>query len=383
LSASPQEGSADGFRHTISEICQQPSTWKESALHLVQFREALARELARCNQVILTGSGSSQFAGDCVGEALQREIGRPVEVVGGGELLLRRRASWNGEPALVVSLARSGDSPESVAAVEMLLECEPETRHLVLTCNSEGRLARQFSGEGRVLVVRLPDRVNDRSLVMTSSFTNLVLATRFLGHLNRVDTFLAMVDRVAETGRHLLEIWPERLAAFVSGDIHRAVFLGDSGRFGAAREAALKMLEMTSGKIATLPQNYLALRHGPMCFIDSRTLVVCFLSSDPRIRKYQFDLVAELNAKGLGARKLIVGTGDPGAGLAGAGDLVITYPMPGHDDDLAVLDVMVGQTLGFYRCLEEGLRPDTPSENGVINRVVNHFHIHDARAASR
>lgn len=267
----------------------------------------------------------------------------------------------------------------------MLLECEPRTRHLIITCNSEGRLARQFVDESRVSVVQLPDRVNDLSLVMTSSFTNLVLGARFMGYLDRPDPFVATADRLACAGRHILETWSERLAAFVSGDVHRVVFLGDGGRFGAAREAALKVLEMTAGKVASMAQGHLAFRHGPMCFVDARTLVVSFLSSDPLIRGYQTDPIAELNAKQLGARKLIAGTGDLGTDLVGPGDLAIPYQMPdtGCDDDLAVLDAMIAQILSFYRCLEEGLNPDSPSEGGVINRVVGEFHIHHPRGARR
>jgi tagatose-6-phosphate ketose/aldose isomerase len=380
-----QESSAEGFRHTIREICQQPATWTESARHLTQFRHEMAREMAVCQRVVLTGSGSSEFAGACAGEWLQRDLERPVEVVGGGELLLRRRASVGGEPVLVVSLARSGDSPESAAAVEMLLECEPRSRHLIITCNREGRLAKQFVDDPRVSLIQLPSRVNDRSLVMTSSFTNLVLGARFLGYLDRPEPFVEMADSLASAGRQILETWSERLAAFVSGDVHRVVFLGDGGRFDAAREAGLKVLEMTAGKVASMAQCFLALRHGPMCFIDSRTLVVSFLSSDPLIRRYQADLIAELNAKQLGARKLIAGTGDPGADLVGPGDLAIPYQMPdtGCDDGLAVLDAMIAQILGFYRCLEEGLNPDSPSQDGVINRVVGEFRIHRPQDGGR
>ena len=44
---------------------------------------------------------------------------------------------------------------------------------------------------------------------------------------------------------------------------------------------------------------------------------------------------------------------------------------------------MIGQILGFHRCLEEGLRPDSPSESGVISRVVADFRIHAAEGAAR
>lgn len=377
--------SGEGFRHTIREICQQPTTWAATGRHLQEFRGMVVECLASCQRIVLTGSGSSQYAGECAGPALERDLGRAVEVVGAGELLLKRRASVAGEPTLVVSLARSGESPESAAVVEMLLETEPRTHHLIITCNSEGKLAKAFADQSRVRVIDLGPQVNDRSLVMTSSFTNLVLGARFLGWMERAAEFIGMVDRIDQAGRQLLANWPDRLDAWVTGDVRRIVFLGSGGRFGACRESALKVLEMTGGKVASMAQTYLGLRHGPMCFIDERTLVVCYLSSDPCIRNYERDLILELKAKGLGARKLIAGVGDPGAGLCQGDDLVISYEVPEDmpDDNLAILDVVIAQILGFHRSLKEGLQPDCPSVSGIISRVVGEFCIYGAMATTK
>jgi tagatose-6-phosphate ketose/aldose isomerase len=221
---------------------------------------------------------------------------------------------------------------------------------------------------------------------MTSSFTNLALGARFLGWLDRADEFLAVATRLDSAARRLLTVWPDRLSHFVSGNITRMLFLGDGCRFGAARESALKLLEMTGGKVATTAETYLGLRHGPMCFINERTLVVCFLSSDPLVRAYENDLIAELNAKGLGARKLLVGMNDPGLGLCKTSDLAVAYEFPRNeadDADMALLDVMVAQILGFHRCREEGLQPDSPSEAGVISRVVGEFRIHEPEGTAK
>jgi tagatose-6-phosphate ketose/aldose isomerase len=292
-------------------------------------------------------------------------------------VLLSRGASAAGEPALVVSLARSGESPESVAVVETLLETERETHHLIITCNGEGRLAREFAGTPRVTVIALGEEVNDQSLVMTSSFTNLVLGASFLGWLDRTDEFADIVDRVSRAGREILEHWPDCLAELVKGPIERMVFLGSGSRYGAAREGALKLLEMTGGKLATMEETYLGLRHGPMCFINDRTLVVCFLSADPLIRRYEEDLIRELRVKRLGARKLFAGIGEPGRDLLGAQDLSISYPLPdGTEGAEVLLDAMLAQILGFHRCRLEGLQPDSPSVDGIISRVVGGVRIH-------
>jgi tagatose-6-phosphate ketose/aldose isomerase len=353
---------------------------------MVDLREELSESLAGCQRVVLTGSGSSQYAGDCVAPALRNDLGLPVEVQGGGSLLLGAKASVAGEKTLVVSLARSGESPESAAVVERLLKSEPLAKHLILTCNANGRLAREFACNPRVRVVALSEEVHDRSLVMTSSFTNLALSARFLGFLDRPREFATLAGHLDTAARRLLMTWPDRLAGFVSGDIDRMVFLGDGCRFGAARESALKLLEMTAGRIVTMAETYLGLRHGPMCFVNERTLVVCFLSSDPLVQAYERDLIAELDAKRLGARKLLVGMNAGGPGPCNGSDLAIDYDFPEEETDeagLALLDAMIGQILGFHRCREEGLQPDRPSEEGIISRVVGDFRIHVAEGTSK
>jgi tagatose-6-phosphate ketose/aldose isomerase len=378
--------SVDGYRHTIREICQQPATWRDTARRMTDFRARIDRSLAGCERIVLTGSGSSQYVGECVAPALRKDLGLPVEVMGGGSLLLGASACVAGEPAVVVSVARSGESPESVAVVHRLLETEPLTNHLILTCNSQGSLARRFAGNDRVTVASLSEEVHDRSLVMTSSFTNLALSARFLGWLHRPEEFSELAGRLDFAARRLLTVWPDRLSHFVSGNINRMLFLGDGCQYGAARESALKLLEMTGGKVATMAETYLGLRHGPMCFVNERTLVVCYLSSDPLVRAYECDLIAELSAKGLGARKLLVGGDDSVARLCSGSDLAVSYEFPGNapdDADLALLDVIVGQILGFHRCREEGLQPDSPSETGVISRVVGEFRIYEPEISAK
>jgi len=137
------------------------------------------------------------------------------------------------------------------------------------------------------------------------------------------------------------------------------------------------MLEMTAGRVTTLCETYLGLRHGPMSYVDKETLVVCFLSSDPTIRAYEADLLRELDQKELGLLKLIIGEDVPKE-VVRANDVVIECRglREVGDQNAPVIDVVVGQLLAFFRCLNEGLRPDSPSEDGIINRVVQSFTLH-------
>jgi tagatose-6-phosphate ketose/aldose isomerase len=367
-----------GYWHTLREIGQQPSTWVRTAEVTVQSAPTLLRSVQGISSLVLTGSGSSEYAGDCVRMALQKELGVNVQAVAGGAILTHgSRALPIGRPALMVSLARSGDSPESVGALALMLKMEPDLRHLVLTCNSQGSLANTFRDDPRVAVITLDDCTNDRSLVMTSSFTNLVLAARFLGLLNDPSRYQANCTRLADCATALVQTQSDALARAAKAPFRRALFLGSGARFAAAREAALKMLEMTAGRVTTSCETYLGLRHGPMSAVHDDTLVVCFLSSEARLRAYEVDVLQEMAQKGLGLLRVIAGEAIP-QDLMGEKDVVIPYERASdlEDDNLPVLDVVVGQILALFRCLAEGLRPDSPSAAGVIQRVVQSFPLH-------
>ncbi len=260
--------------------------------------------------------------------------------------------------------------------MECFLEEDSCIRHLIITCNARGRLVTRFSQDPRVMVLPLDPRTNDRSLVMTSSFTNLVIASRALGLLREPDACLSIANGLAKAAQDLLLKQTGKVARVARGGFRKAVYLASGCRFGAAREAALKMLEMNSGRLPTMAETYLGLRHGPMCLIDSETLMVCFLDSEPLARAYEEDLLEELNAKKLGLQKLVVGEDIP-ASLLSENDVALEIPGLAAlgDVNAPVLDALVGQLLAFFRCLAEGLRPDMPSD-GVISRVVQEFTVH-------
>jgi tagatose-6-phosphate ketose/aldose isomerase len=378
LARSSEEQHRLGYFHTLREIGQQPSTWVRTAELMVTSAPALLPCTQGISSLVLTGSGSSEFAGDCMRMVLQKRLGVNVQAVAGGAILTHgSQALPVGRPALMVSLARSGDSPESVGALGLMLKTEPELRHLVLTCNRQGSLANTFRDDPRVTVVTLDDRTNDRSLVMTSSFTNLVLATRFLGFIHSANQYRPICAGLADSATTLLQTQSDALAQAAKAPFRRAVFLASGARFAAAREAALKMLEMTAGRVTTTSETYLGLRHGPMSAVDGDTLIVCFLSSEARLRAYEADVLQELAQKQLGLFRVIAGEAIP-QNLMGEKDVVIPYERASDlgDDDLPVLDVVVGQVLALFRCLAEGLRPDSPSAAGVIQRVVQSFPLH-------
>lgn len=384
LTPSVDEQQRAGYGHTLREIAHQPVTWLETAASLAPRLDVLEKALSWVSAdgapgtLLLTGSGSSVYAGECLSPSLQSRLGLTVRAVAGGDILVDPRAWIPARgPSLVVSFARSGNSPESCGVLDTVLEAVPAARHLVLTCNRQGRLATSYGGDPRVSTLVLDDKTCDRSLVMTSSFTNMVLAGRALGVLADLPAYAREIASVAHSAAEILVEHGAGLRRVAESHFRSAVYLGTGGRFGSAREGALKMLEMTAGAVATLPETYLGLRHGPMCAIDDGTLVVCFLATDPTIRAYELDLIRELSRKRLGVRRVIVGSAVPDELRTGEDLVVDTRSMAQVSDEAApVLDVLVGQVLAFFRCLSIGLHPDQPSTDGVINRVVEDFVIH-------
>ena len=366
---------AAGYADTLREILQQPDTWRATAGRLREeaARRLLAQALAATDgPLVLTGSGSSMYIGECLAPLLQAGLGRETRAIAGGTLLTHWRGVLPPQPGLLVSLARSGDSPESCGAVDRLLASAPAWRHLVITCNAAGALATRYRDEPRVDALVLDERTNDRSLVMTSSFTNLLLAGAALAG---DPAYADAADAAASAVQGTVERQADALAALARSGFDSAVYLGSGAAWGVAREGALKMLEMTGGEVVTMAETFLGLRHGPMSVVRESTLIVALLSSDPAVREYECDLLRELTRKGLGMTRLLVGEALP-RDVAGPADLLVDLPRSGRGELPALLaQAVAAQWLAFFACLQRGGKPDTPSQ-GVLTRVVGEFALH-------
>jgi len=275
-----------------------------------------------------------------------------------------------------VSIARSGDSPESTGVVDQVLAAEPGYTHLALTCNAQGKLATRYRDEPRMHVQLLDERTNDRSLVMTSSFTNLLLAGTALRHAAAGGADARHADAAAAVAHAVFARHGDALEAVAKQPLSASVYLGSGAALGAAREAALKMLEMSGGAVRVLSETFLGLRHGPMSWLGDDCSVVAFLSGEPSVRGYEYDLLRELTRKGLGHSRVVVGEAIP-ADVLGEGGVAIELPgfYALEEAQQLMVHVVIGQLLAFFRCLALGQRPDAPSQ-GVLTRVVESFVIH-------
>jgi tagatose-6-phosphate ketose/aldose isomerase len=325
--------------YTLPEIVRQPSLWPDT-LERVGAASDRLKLPAWLDEggILVTGAGSSAYASSAVAAAWPRAVAVPTT-----DILLDAGSYLAGVHA-VVSLARSGNSPESRAVVERVRELQPDILQLAIVCNEGGAL----SHAGLDALIALDPHTNDQSLVMTSSFSNLVLAGMALA---RPGSIQAAVAGLSERASRLLpEI--DRACRLVAERVRdRIVILSSPPLLGWGREAGLKTLEMTAGHFPVVTETYLGLRHGPMSFVKRDTLVLCLLSSDPLRRLYEVDLIQELRDKKLGYLVGIAARRTP-------------------------FEILGPQLLGYYLSLRLGLNPDNPSPEGVINRVVQGFKIY-------
>lgn len=375
-------GSADrlGAEYTAGEIAQQPQTWP-GTLALCRQPELRAFVAGQAGRpVLLAGAGTSDFIGRSVERLLQRRWGTAVRAVASTELLTGMD-DWlrTDEGVLCISFSRSGDSSEGVAVIEEMKRRFPRVAHLVITCNGQGAMAKRMRGQPQSYALVLDPATNDRGLAMTSSFSNMVVAGQALAYLDDLDGYGAMLRQLAQSAESLLPRAADAAARLAKGGFTRVCFLGSGALKATAAESALKVQELTAGRIFTMSESFLGLRHGPLSFLDRQTLVVAYIASDARTRSYESDLLRELHDKKLGARIAVTGLALTPK-LLEVAHVALDLGNGALPDALRPpLDVIFGQLLGLFCSLEAGLKPDTPSPSGAISRVVSHVKIHPSQ----
>lgn len=362
---------------TYREITSQPRIWRELAEILDTGAEAdaafLAPLLARPDlRIVLTGAGTSAFVGEIAAPALARATRRRVDAVPTTDIVSNPREAFAQDvPTLLVSFARSGNSPESVVAADLADQLLTEPFHLVLTCAADGELALARSGRDGSHVVLMPADANDTGFAMTSSFTSMLLSCLIL--LGGEST--AVLGRLAAAADTVLSTRLADVARLVAKDPARLVYLGSGPLRGLAHEAGLKFLELTAGARVSFFESALGFRHGPKAVVDEHTQVVVFVSSDPYTRLYDLDIVAELRA-GIGADNVLVLAGSP-VEVDGAWVLPDLEDVP--DAFVAAVHILIPQLLGAYTSAALGKHVDHPFPSGDVNRVVQGVVIHPLR----
>ena len=377
-----QEKTERGLEHTPREIWQQPDTWNKTyqrcqnqsiELNDALRRAGIGRGSTSSPTVYLVGAGTSDYTGRALAPLLRRRWSCDVWPIPSTTLLTEFEEFHRpGREYLWISFSRSGESPEGVALLEQALDRHRDIRHLVITCNPQGPMAQLcLRHPDRAVALVLDDAVNDRGLAMTSSFSNMVLAGQCVGHLEDFAQFGDVVAQMGETGRRFLPAAAEAAAAITTLGCTRACFVGAGVLRAVADESALKVVELSAGKVTTMAETPLGLRHGPLSSVDSQTLFVAFLSSEARRRGYELDLLREIDRKRLGrVRAVVTARGIDGVSALADYSLSLNCAADFPDYYRPALDVMLGQLIGLFASMRCGLKPDQPSPGGTITRVV-------------
>lgn len=369
--------SPPGGQYTAEEIAQQPALWLALADDLERAQARLDGVLGDwlrnpLHRVIFTGAGSSGFIAEMVADHVNAQWPADVRAVHTTSLLTHPALYLQRErPTLLVSFGRSGSSPESVAAVELVRGCVDETRFLDITCNADGELARRGRARADTCTLLMPAASCDRAFAMTSSLTCMLLAALATFDAAPWAQRLARLRAIAALAREAARQWEPAVEALAAAAHARVIYLGSGPLEGWSREAALKLLELTAGRVPAFADTPLGFRHGPKSLLDRDTLVVVVRSAQPLARRYERDLLDELRRDGVAGRVLSLGPAVEGD----ADDVALAVPdLP--DPWLAPLWLGFAQRYALRRSAALGFTPDNPFPDGTVNRVVQGVVIH-------
>lgn len=367
--------SINGGTHTAMEICQQPQVWKNTWELMLDHQQELKAYLDEVYihkdlEIILTGAGTSAFIGDILEGTFQKNSKKRTKALATTDLVSHPQQNFTAEsPTLLISFARSGNSPESLAAIQLANKFCKKVYHLIITCNPAGKLVTELSSSSKFIFL-LPKEADDQSLAMTSSFTSMLLAGILISRIHEINDLKPQIDLLIGYGNHILKNYTSSLARVSTMNFDRAVFLGSGPLKGTARESQLKLQELTDGKVICKYDSFLGFRHGPKAIINPSTLLIFLFSNNQYAHQYETDLVKDINAGEKGLFRIGIfesAKTDPDL------DLCIELsdrPTKIEEEFLSICSVLPAQILGFFKSLNLGLHPDSPSVNGTITRVV-------------
>lgn len=364
-----------GALFTAKEINGQPELWQSIYKKLISekndVQNFLDSVLPKVDKIIFTGAGTSGFIGYSLEGAWLRKKRINNCSIATTHIVSHPEDYFdNTIPILLISFARSGNSPESVEAVKLANKHCGVCYHLIITCNEDGALAKLSDKNSFAFI--LPPEANDNSLAMTGSYSGMLLAALLINDIDDLENKYRQIKQICNYGTTLLNTYLEKIRLVSKMNFTRAVFLGSGPQFGTATESHLKLQELTDGQVICKNDSYLGFRHGPKAVVDESTLIVYFFSNKPSCLLYERDLVLDMAN---GKKPLF----QIGVSEKDVKDIKINEVFVFSDDDtskevpeayLSVPSVLLGQLLGFYKALDLGFSPDSPSKSGSISRVV-------------
>lgn len=370
---------------TWQEIIQQPSIWREELEIVKNNLKSIGAFIEKVQgkkvKVVFTGAGSSEFVGNTLCSYVNSKVDIDVLSVPTTDIVSMPEQYLEADTAtILVSCARSGNSPESVATVNLADKLVKNIYHIFITCNPEGHLAKISKERDNKYLLLMPEKTNDKGFAMTGSFSSMVVA----GVLVLLRKDFAEMERKVTYVANLVEKNLEKILAdaetITDLDIERIVYLGDGALKGLAEEVSLKVLELTGGKLASFYNTFLGFRHGPKSIVNDKTAIVCMMSNNPYTRIYELDLLKEFKNEG-GKKKIIVLDTVCDEEVKNNCDYYFSFA----DEKLGEIEevfaglgyLVYGQLISLVKSAKLGINPDNPCPTGEVNRVVKGVIIHE------
>lgn len=366
--------SARGAKHTAKEIAGQPKLWEKVFNMVLEKKKSLEEFLCpililKDLRIILTGAGSSVFIGESVQGILQAETQRVTQAIATTDLVTHPELFFLKQvPTLLISFARSGNSPESMETVNLANICCDRIFHLIITCNENGRVI-QNSNFNNYYIFILPEIANDKGLAMTGSFTSMLLSIMLIAKLSKIEKLQPAFYEMVINAKLMMSKYLHFIKDVAKNKYERVIFLGSGPLLGIARECQLKLQELTDGQVICKHDSFLGFRHGPRVVINERSLIVYLFSNDDHVFQYEKDLVKSIAVGSVYLPAVCFGRKIPGLENSIL-DIEFENSSLPPNDFYIIPATLIGQLLGFYKAIELGLLPDNPSVSGAINRVV-------------
>lgn len=372
--------------NTAKEILQQPKLWKEALTLFKDSEKDLLDFFSRINlneeyRIIFTGAGTSEYVGNILEPFLNKNEKKEFESIATTDILNNPLNYFKKEKkTLIVSFARSGDSPESAGVIDIADKLIDEVYHLFITCNKEGALAKRAEGNEKIFLLLMPEESNDKGFAMTSSFSCMLLSGILAFSKNSEEVIEEMLKIIDIAEKELKNKYIE-IKEIAEQEHKRIVVLGSGILKGLAQELSLKVMELSAGKVVSVSNTTLGFRHGPKAIVNNETIVFELINQDEYAVKYDEGLLEEMS-EDKSADKLI-------AYNISSNDLIeeSTYKVIKLDEtdrekiknrELASLFIYLiyGQIYAFFKSQYLGNTTDNPFPSGEVNRVVKKFKVH-------
>ena len=361
---------------TISEIYRQTKVWKSIYEKIKMRKEDInnfINKFDKNTRIIFTGAGSSGFIGDSLAPTIRKEFGfksvdsiHSTEIVASPDKFLIKDVK-----TVLVSFGRSGDSPESIGAIDIANKLVENLYHIIITCNPVGKLSSCKDDKTLNLVL---EEIEDKGFAMTSSVTGMMLAGYSIFAMEK-----DLTDTIEKLSSYAASIITEKyniISNLYKTDINRLVVLGSGNLFGAAKESTLKSIELTAGKLTCWYDTPTGFRHGPKSLLNESTLILYFVSNNEYTRKYDIDMLKELSQSV--KHKLVVVSDKYDEEVK---KYAYIYFYNSLDEMLneaftPYYSILMAQIFALFASIKLGLTPDNPFPNGEVNRVVKGVVIH-------